>query len=208
MNSFLLKIFVGLHNISYKIISKLAVKLNNNVHPKHEIMNYHKFFVDHVGSTDMVIDIGCGKGENAYDISSKAKEVIAFDINEDNITSAKEHFKRDNLKFVVGDALLYDFSQEFDKIIFSNVLEHIQDRVVFLKKLSTISATMLLRVPMLDRDWLTVYKKQQGFDYRLDRTHFIEYTIPTLEDELSKSGWLIEEYSVQFGEFWGVIKRK
>ncbi|MBU0597094.1 methyltransferase domain-containing protein, partial [Patescibacteria group bacterium] len=100
MNSFLLKIFVGLHNISYKIISKLSIKLNNNVHPKHEILNYHKFFVDHVGPTDTVIDIGCGKGENAYDISSKAKEVIAFDINEDNITSAKEHFKRDNLKFV------------------------------------------------------------------------------------------------------------
>ena len=208
MNKFLLKIFVNLHNISYKVISKLAIKLNNGVHPKHKILDYHKFFVDNVDKNDNIIDVGCGKGNNAYDIASKAKHVVAIDIKEANIKYAKKHHHRENLDYIVGDVLLYDFNQKFDKIVFSNVLEHIEDRVGFLQKLHKISNIMLLRVPLLDRDWLTIYKKQAGLEYRLDQTHYIEYTISTLKDELSRSGWSIRSHSIQFGEFWGVIKRK
>jgi len=58
---------------------------------------------------------------------------------------------------------------------------------------------------MLDRDWLTVYKKNNGYEYRLDKTHFIEYTLTSLKDELVKSGWEISNYDIRFGEFWGVI---
>jgi len=208
MSNFFLKFFVWLHNFCYKVISKLAIKDNNGTHPKHKILNYHQFFIDNVEINDEIIDIGCGKGENAYDIAKKAKKVIAVDIKEQNIEYAKRHFKRDNLEFLVGDVLNYNFDRKFDKIVLSNVLEHIENRVDFLKKLHDLSGTILLRVPMLDRDWLTVYKKEKGLEYRLDRTHFIEYTLPTIEQELFDSGWVVNKYSLQFGEFWGVISNK
>lgn len=200
-------ILVYLHNISYKLISKFAIIENNGTHPKHALMNYHQFFVDHMDGTDVVLDIGCGSGENAFDISQKAKEVYAIDYVEKKIRNAEKKYAKHNLHFIYGDVLKYNFQRSFDKIVLSNVLEHIESRIDFLSGLQNISNTILLRIPMRDRDWLTVYKKDHGFEYRLDPTHFIEYTLNDLKQELLESGWGIVEYSIQFGEFWGVIKR-
>lgn len=205
LTAYLIRFFVWLDNICYTIISKLAIKDNGGVHPKHKILDYHRFFVNNIHAHEIVLDIGCGKGENAYDIVLKAKRVVAIDNKDGNITYAKKHFKRDNLIFVLGDVLTYHFDTRFDKIVLSNVLEHIDDRVEFLKKMHGISDVILLRVPMLDRDWLTVYKKNNNLEYRLDPTHYIEYTLPILEKELHEAGWQIQKYSIQFGEFWGVI---
>ncbi len=203
-----LNLFVYLDNFSYKVLTKLAIIDNSGTHPKHKILGYHKFFKDNIEQGDRIVDIGCGKGENAYDISSKAKQVIAIDIREKSITYAKEHYTRENLEYIVGDVLTYNFENKFDKIVFSNVLEHIKDRVAFLRHLHNVSDVILLRVPMIDRDWLTVYKKEKGFEYRLDPTHYIEYTMDELRKELAESSWEVEKYSIQFGECWAVLKNK
>ncbi|MFA5210878.1 MAG: class I SAM-dependent methyltransferase [Patescibacteria group bacterium] len=214
INKNLLNIFVKLDNFCYKIISRLVIYENDGVHPKHKIMNYHKFFIDNINENDEILDIGCGKGENAYDIAQKAKKVLGIDIKENNIKTANEKYHhacrqtgKANLEFLVGDATKNNFSKKFDKIVLSNVLEHIENRVEFLKSLHNISDVILIRVPMIDRDWLAVYKKNKGFEYRLDPTHFIEYTLDELKKELRDSGWKIEDYSIQFGEFWGVISK-
>ncbi|HQF57479.1 MAG TPA: class I SAM-dependent methyltransferase [Candidatus Magasanikbacteria bacterium] len=214
VNKMFLNFFVKLHNFSYKIISRLAILENGGIHPKHKIMNYHKFFIDNIDSNDEILDIGCGKGENAYDIACKAKKVLGIDIVENNIKTAKEKYHlvcrqagKENLEFLAGDATKYNFNKKFNKIVLSNVLEHIENRIDFLQSLHNISDVILLRVPMIDRDWISVYKKNKGFEYRLDNTHFIEYTLDELKDELKNAGWKIENYSIQFGEFWGVIKK-
>ncbi|MGI6314837.1 MAG: class I SAM-dependent methyltransferase [Patescibacteria group bacterium] len=213
VNKIILNFFVKLHNFSYKIISRLAILENGGIHPKHKIMNYHKFFIDNIDSNDEILDISCGKGENAYDIACKAKKVLGIDIIENNIKTAKEKYHlacqqagKENLEFLLGDATKYNFDQKFDKIVLSNVLEHIENRIDFLQSLHNISDVILLRVPMIDRDWLSVYKKNKGFEYRLDNTHFIEYTLDELKNELKNAGWKIDSYSIQFGEFWGVVK--
>jgi hypothetical protein len=42
--------------------------------------------------------------------------------------------------------------------------------------------------------------------WRLDPTHFTEYTLPSLLAELQDAGLEVESYNIQFGEFYGVIK--
>lgn len=185
----------------------LVVKQNSGVHPKHRIMDYHKFFIDNISVNDTVVDVGCGNGLVAYDVAQKAREVVGVDLHQKNINQAFK-LKIDNLSFICADATKYQWGRNFDTCILSNVLEHISDRVSFLKNIFLISNTILLRVPMLERDWLSVYKKEKGFEYRLDPTHFIEYTLSILDQELSNSGWKIKHYSIQFGEFWGVIIKK
>lgn len=200
--------FVKLHNYSYHKITEYANYLNNNIHPKHEITNYHQFFIDRIEADDVVLDFGCGIGYLAFDMASKAKQVFGVDISSNNIKYAQEHYQRVNLKFVVADATQYNFDTKFDKIALSNVLEHIKDRVGLLQKLNNISDTILLRVPMINRDWLTVYKKNMGFEYRLDDTHYIEYTLESIQDELNQSGWGLDYYQVNWGELWAVLKAK
>src|SRR3989338_1558919 len=146
MNKLLLRLFIKLHNYSYKHISRLVVLLNNGIHPKHRLMNYHQFFIDMVSPDDFVLDIGCGNGANSYDVANRAKKVIGIDFNKNNIESARKRYQRSNLEFIVGDATTYHLNQPVDKIILSNVLEHIKHRVEFLQKLHRLSDIILIRV--------------------------------------------------------------
>jgi len=49
-------------------------------------------------------------------------------------------------------------------------------------------------------------KKELGLEYRLDKTHFIEYTLESFQKELEKAGFKIYNYNIQFGEIWAIIK--
>lgn len=203
---FFIKLALRLHNFSYKLCSKLAIKANNDLHPKHRLMQYHQFFVSNITPAESVLDIGCGKGDLSYDLAQKAKKVLGIDILNKNVEYAKKNYKKDNLKFVIGDAVKYDFVDRFDIIILSNALEHIENRVEFLIKIKDLAPKILIRAPMLDRDWLTLYKKELGVEHRLDASHFIEYTVQTLKKELKQAGLALINYSVQFGEIWGILK--
>lgn len=206
MNKLLLKFFSWLHNFSYKAISALAIKENRGLHPKHKILNYHQFFLDNLSKDDNVLDIGCGNGAVAYDISKKVKNVTAIDISKHNITVAKKKYSNQNLEYIIGDATKFNFENNFDVIILSNVLEHIENRVEFLSKIKKFAPKILIRVPLLTRDWISVYKKERGIEYRLDPTHFIEYTEENFKEEMNDSKQEITSYYIKYGELYAIIK--
>jgi len=206
MIKLLIKFFVWLGNFSYKAISALVVRENNGIHPKHRIINYHEFFLSNISENDSILDIGCGNGAVAYDLSKKACRIVAIDISEKNIETAKKKFKNDNLEYLIGDATKHDFRDKFDAIVLSNVLEHIENRVEFLSKIKSMAPKILVRVPLITRDWLAVYKKENRFEYRLDQTHFIEYTEENFKEEIEKAGLKIENYHIKFGELYAIIR--
>ena len=206
-----LRFAIFLNNYSYSLIKKFLVA-PGDVHPKHKIIKYKEFFVDNIRESDIVLDIGCYRGEVSFMVAKKAKKVVGIEIDKEKIDEAKKNNDLNNLEFIHGDATNYDFFKlgidKFDKAILSNVLEHIENRVDFLKRLRGITDVILLRVPMLDRDWLTVYKKENSYEYRLDPTHFTEYIQDELEKELDFAGWRLSRYSRQFGEVWGIVIKK
>lgn len=205
----LLKGILTLHTLSYRgtaIVSKYIEP--GGIHPKHRLMQYHKFFVDRVREGETVLDIGCGKGELAFDIAQKAKLVVGVDISQSSIAKAQESYSAPNITYYVRDATKELGEQTFDAVVLSNVLEHIKNREEFLGSIKNLARKFLIRVPMINRDWITLYKKDMGLEWRLDNTHETEYTIEQLHDELEKSGFDLGEYSIQFGEIWGVAKPK
>ena len=195
-------------NFLYKIISYLAIKNENGLHPKHRLIGYHKFFIDNVSKDDKVLDIGCGNGALAYDVAQKANSVTGIDIEEKSIIKARNKYNKSNVKYIVGDAVKELSKEKFDIIILSNVLEHIKDRIDFMKSIQGLASKYLIRVPMFDRDWVPLYKKELGIEWRLDSTHYIEFTKSSFEKEIIEAGYQIESLSVQFGEIWAVIKVK
>ena len=203
----ILKLLMRLDNFSYRNISRFAVMAEGGIHPKHRLMNYHRFFVDNVSPQDAVLDIGCGNGFLSYDIAGKAKSVTAVDLSPVNIKLAKRIFNKENIEYICGDACRIDLTDKFDVIILSNVLEHIEDRHNFLLKIKNLADRFLVRVPLIDREWLTYYKRELGVEYRLDATHRIEYTLATFQEELGRAGMQIETVSTQFGEIWAAVKK-
>ena len=209
LSLFTLKMMLKAHSFTYQFASYLSHKVEKDgLHPKHRIMNYHKFFVDNITSNDTVLDIGCGDGDLTYHIVEKARRVVGIDLNGKSIKKAMSCFSRENLEYIHGDALTNLPGGQFDVIILSNLLEHIAERVDFLNHLKEQTSKFLIRVPMSNRSWLDVYKKELGLEYRLDKTHFVEYTFESFSEEIREAGLAVMSYSVQFGEIWAVVKPK
>ncbi|MEK7505116.1 MAG: class I SAM-dependent methyltransferase [Patescibacteria group bacterium] len=197
--------FIRLHNYCYHKITELASVLEGGLNPKHRITNYHQYFLDRIDKTNRVLDLGCGIGYLAYDLADKAREVIGIDISNFNIEYARAHYQRSNLKFLIGDATKHNFDKRFDCVVLSNVLEHIKGREALLKKIKNLSPKLLLRVPMVTRDWTAVYKRDNGYEYKLDETHEIEFTLEDIFYETARANWKIKSYQVNWGEFWGEL---
>lgn len=213
------KIFIRqilkLHNFCYEVSGGMAVQVENGVHPKHRIMHYKEWFVGNINESDVVLDVGCNTGMMPEVMSKKANFVYGIEIEPMLIKEAKNKRNNDNIEFICADATTYDYTQcrPVSCVTLSNVLEHIEYRVDFLKKLicqitwqDATNKKLLIRVPMVDRDWITVYKKELGVDYRLDPTHYTEYTYDQFEYELAQSGVSILCSRVRFGEIYAVCK--
>jgi SAM-dependent methyltransferase len=190
------------------LINISSVNFNGGVHPKHELMQYYKFFTENIKTGSNVLDIGCGYGYVAQKVASKATLVTGIDFDKHTLAQARQNYRSTNLEFIYGDATTYRFKAKYDYIILSNVLEHIQKRIEFLSKIKKIAPTLLIRVPMFDRDWLPAYKKELGMFAFCDSTHFIEYTEKSFREEINKAGLKVKYLSVQYGEIWSIIVRK
>ncbi|MBI4021830.1 MAG: class I SAM-dependent methyltransferase, partial [Candidatus Andersenbacteria bacterium] len=198
----LLKPLLASDNVLRRWIAFFASE--NALHPKHRLMNYHQFFIDNVRPADTVLDIGCGGGHVAIDVAQTAKEVVGIDISGRYLAAARRYRSQPNLTFVQGDATTYRFGRTFDVAILSNVLEHLIDRVGFLHHIRPLARLFLIRVPMLDRDWIPLLKKELGIEYRLDPTHTIEYTERDFRAELDSAAFIIAKLSIRFGEIYCV----
>ncbi len=204
MNRSLVRFWLRLHNFSKRMIARYAIRLEGGLHPKHRIMQYHQFFVDNVNEADRVLDIGCGNGALTRDVARKVKSITGIDFSRDNINIANASYNASNIEYIAADATTHKFQENFDVIILSNVLEHIENRIGFLRSIKTLAPKFLIRVPAISRDWIPQYKKELKVEWRLDPTHYTEYTIESLTKELAEAGISIIRTKTNFGEFWVV----
>lgn len=213
IRDFTLKFLLLLHNLSYKYASFVATKLNHGIHPKHRIMGYKEWFLSNIESDWIVLDVGCNTGMMPEIMSEKGKFIYGIELDCNHIKMAKQERQKNNIEYICADATIFDYSplRPIDCVTLSNVLEHIEHRVDFLQKLLTQikwnnKKRFLIRVPMIDREWLTVYKKELGVEYRLDMTHFTEYTYIQFKEELKEANIAIIDYSVRWGEIYAVCE--
>lgn len=211
----LVKPALKLHNITYSLSGMYANILNNGVHPKLGIIKYHNWFLDHIQKDWNLLDIGANTGSLSYHLSQKAKQVYAIEMVKKLVKTARKTNSNQNIEYINADATLFDYSAlgKIDAVVLSNVLEHIEDRVGFLNQIIERvhwagDIRFLIRVPCLERDWITLYKKQMGVEWRLDSTHYTEYSIDAFTDEIEKSGLSIESTQIRFGEIYSVCTSK
>jgi hypothetical protein len=206
----LLIFLLNFHSRLYPLISRLAIYYNNGKHPKRDIIRYQDWFASNLKIDDVVIDIGSNDGMLANYLTNFCDFVYGIEINPGsfNVSSKSTNPKA---KFFLGDATTFDFKnlKPINVIIMSNVLEHLSDRVGFLANIlkqihahEKPSFRLLIRVPMIDRDWLVVYKKLMGVEWRSDPTHYTEYTLTSFKDELDQVGLKLSRFEIRFGELY------
>jgi SAM-dependent methyltransferase len=205
-----LKFLFELDDHLYKLEGQESIRYGNGLHTKHRHMKYHDYFIAQIDSGARVLDIGCGNGALAYDIARNVTDarVYAIDLDIENIKRAKRYFSHENIRYICGNAL-HDLPNEFfDVIVLSNVLEHLENRIIFLKEIQNKyhPDKYIIRVPMFERDWRVPLKIEIGMNYFLDPTHYIEYTFDAFNTELSKAGLVISSHKIQWGEIWAVVR--
>lgn len=194
----------------YSMQGEAAIAAGNGIHPKHDLIRYHDYFVERVGAGERVIDLGCGIGALAASIAGRSgARVTGVDWSEKNLARAREfvarHVSADGaVDLVHGDITSDRAPGRFDVVVLSNVLEHIADRPARLRQWSEWygSPRFLIRVPAFDREWRVPWKKALGVEWRLDLTHETEYTMEQLERELKEAGLTLDSVTTRWGEYY------
>ena len=203
-----MRLLLMVDNAVSKLINRLAIPYDGGVHVKHRLMRYHDFFVSRVAPGERVLDVGCGYGAVAYSLAARAGAVVTgIDLNEANVAKAMGKFHHPNLMFVHGDARVNLPPGPWDVLVLSNILEHIERRIFFLTELQQglHPSRMLIRVPMIDRDWRVPLREELGMFHFGDSTHFTEYTAESFAEELREAGLSIRHVQYNWGEIWAEV---
>jgi len=196
---------------AYRAVDRAAIAYDDGVHAKHRLTGYHEFFVERVSPGERVLDIGCGKGELAFDLVTRAgASVVGVDNSSFHLGFARSTFRDDRLEFVEADVLEHIPGGRFDVVVLSNVLEHVDDRVGLLRRVvaSAEPGRVLLRVPVLARDWTVPLRQELGLPHFTDPTHFVEYEPDGFRAELAAAGLHVTELILTWGEIWATAVPK
>jgi SAM-dependent methyltransferase len=207
-----LKFLFSIDEYLEQFISQSAIRYEGKHHPKHRLTNYHNYFIDNIEENSKVLDVGCGYGYVASKIAEKKlnAHITGVDRVIEKINFAKHEYKLPNLNFICANVIDSKFSKRYDAIILSNIIEHIDKRVDFLKLLiiNCKPKKILFRVPDFKRSWYLPLKKELGINYFSDAEHFIEPTYEEFEEELNSAGLKILDSKIIWGEIWSVCEVK
>ena len=193
------------------LINERALTYGEGEHPKHRLMKYHDYFISNISENSSVLDIGCGYGAVARSIAKKVKGVVVTGIDNDKnrLDQAILNNRLKNLNFIYGDVLKISGDKKYDVVLMSNVLEHVEKRVDFLKKIINLidPKVILIRVPLFERSWEVAIRKELDVNYFSDSTHFIEHTLEEFENEIKTSCLKIDDMQILWGEIWARCSR-
>ena len=113
---------------------------------------YKRYFIKKIlkfvdkSSIKNILDLGCGEGSNTYFIGSQFTNcnVTGIDITEEGIKKAQQNFP--NINFIKEDLDNINFNngENYDLICSFDVLEHVEDWKVLLKKMTSLSNKYIL----------------------------------------------------------------
>lgn len=97
-----------------------------------------KYISKYLNKDDEILDIGTGAGTLALYFANKGYNITAIDISEKAIkecNKSKKQLKLNNIVFVVDDFQNTKLKKKFDFIIFTEVIEHLENDDLQIKKI-------------------------------------------------------------------------
>jgi len=184
-----------LSSISLHLV-KLTGKSNEKIHPKHLIPKNAAWFLEFLKDNDVVLDIGCGNGQNTLKAAAKCCQVTGLEIDRRQLQIAQKEKRRKkltNLKFIKTDLekKLKIKSNYYTKVLILDVLEHLHKRKQILDEINRVlkkDGYLFVSVPNKNTSWKKTLKKAD-LPFYSDSDHKIEYNKKEIFKELNKSGF-------------------
>ena len=180
-------------------LTKLTGKSKFPVHPKH-LISLTPWFEKYLSKNDVVLDLGCGNGQNSLFAAGKVKMVYAVDANQEQLGFARRDGQDRKTKNVIFGSVdlekkLPFANQQFDVVLFLDVLEHLNNRVLALNEVTRVlkkGGRLFLSVPNRDTKWKRLQEKYVINSFT-DPDHKVEYTKTEAEDICRQAGLIVEE---------------
>lgn len=167
------------------------------------------------------LDVGCCGGFFSIVMAKRGASGIGCDISRFAVNAAKLHAKKANVEkhvsFKMGDATTMKLPGKFDIILVKDVIEHIKDDVLFMRKLAShLAPDGLLIVTTQNKSCFNYYfegalrkilyphKKWIGWD----PTHLRWYTPSSLRKKLRKAGLKAERFSGSYYLPYEILYKK
>lgn len=197
----LLKKTESLSALSIRLVT-LTGKSTIPVHPKHLVKKNKLWFKSYLNSNDVILDIGCGSGTDLINCGKFVRKAVGLDIDKNSLSTANYLFKKSGLKNI--KLLEHDANQKlpfknnsFDKVICSDVLEHLKKRELALKEVKRVlkkNGSLFLVVDNPHTSWKKLLNAHGLFSYA-DPEHFYEYPLEKITKALKKKGLHIRSVS-------------
>lgn len=188
-----------------EILDSVAVRLvvitgksPHLVHPKHLVYLGPLWFERNLQKSDVVLDLGCDMGIHTLKTSKKVKKIVGIDYQTSNIEVAKEMAqiqKIRNAAFVLGslEKKLEFPSDSFDKVLFLDVLEHLNKRSQIMGEVFRVlrkNGLLLLSIPNSETSWKKLLRKNSLNSFA-DTDHKKEYTKTEAVKVCTKAGFRV-----------------
>lgn len=198
-----LRFWLNLARIAELVAHSEAVKLGLAKTDRND------FLLDAITPNDNVLDLGCGPGYLANDISERARSVVGIDHDAAAIQAAQKRYPK--VKFVSQDASAYLDSNvdEFNVLVLSHILEHLDNPLSVLNLASRFTRTYI-EVPDFDATTLNrVREKVPGSITYTDNDHVSEFDRSEMSALFSDAHLEIEKQEFVFGlmRYWVVPTR-
>jgi ubiquinone/menaquinone biosynthesis C-methylase UbiE len=186
--------------LSIKLV-KWTSKSKEAIHPKHLISNPgHHWYLDYLVSDDRVLDVGCGNGMHTLKAGEYCREIVGIDYSPHSLDLALRFAESMMVKNVRFQRVNLEHSplpfadSSFDKVLFLDVIEHLEEREKLLKEIKRVlkpGGLLLLTAPNRETSWKR-FQRKIGLPSFADPDHKVEYDKEKFLRELSRAGFRLK----------------
>lgn len=186
-------------------LTKYSGKSKTYIHPKH-LLEENPWYTKFINKNDTVLDLGCGNGQSIIKSSRFCKSIIGIEFNTEILKTADFSLKQKQIRNAalkkgnLEEALPFK-SNQFDKVIFLDVLEHLNNRDLILKEIRRVlkfKKILILGVPNSQTSWKKL-QRSVGLSSFSDPDHKIEFSEKEIRNILKKHGFRV--ISFNYGKF-------
>lgn len=139
------------------------------------------------------LEVGMGAGDLILELAKKKYQGVGIDVSDEAVKIVREKLKNIKSDVKIQKRDFFDINENFNVVIFLEIIEHIKDDTRALKKIHTIlnkDGHLIISAPAHKRDW-DINDKWAG--------HYRRYEKNELQSKLERTGFkVIKLYNYGF----------